>query len=301
MIFALAVRFGHCYIQSVHIHPNFFETIIQGTIVKRFFVKRFFHVLALFVMGFGACTKYEPPGSPPETAAFEGSFDSHSFVLIAGRRVLAFTNGIGPVSLIGGETDTTVQFAMSTQVTNPAGPVPATQLASIILIREFQGDTMSFRVQYPENEPRYLYTAQTRFLTPYRLPCVIRAVRGLASASDLGAAVTMSNVSGAKLIRHEGSCNIASGEGNVYGEVNLPVNGLCLITALRGDITLKVPTNTSANVTARASGGTVTHSGLVFSSLNPQPGSLTGRLGAGNGEIRLETGQGNIIIQAWVR
>jgi DUF4097 and DUF4098 domain-containing protein YvlB len=101
-------------------------------------------------------------------------------------------------------------------------------------------------------------------------------------------------------MRQAGSCSISSLGGGVYAEVTIPLNGRCIILAASGDITLKIPANTSATVTARSTGGTITHSGLAFASQPPQQQTnLTGRLGDGNGEIRLETGQGNVSIQAW--
>ena len=258
-------------------------------------VKRTLLLLLAACVTLMSCTKYEAPTTSPQTV----STTVTSAYALGGRTHIAVRNAIGPLTLIGGETDASVNIVMNLQVTSLEGLKAFTQLSSIQVVDQSQGDTLRLVVNYPRSEPRYVYAAHPTFLTPYRVACSIDSVQGVVTVSDLGALLTIRNAHAVRVMRHDGSCNIESIDGGVYAEVKLSANGNCVVNVASGDITLKVPASTSANVTARSLSGTVSHSGLTFSGLNQQQSSLTGRLGTGNGEIRLETASGNIVIQVW--
>jgi hypothetical protein len=255
--------------------------------------------ILIFVCGLivGSCTKYETPVFPTETVMtnITGGYPITQQV-----RLLTFKNTIGALKLTSAETDTHVNIRMTMQVTNPAGPAPTTQLNAIQMVAELSAESLHFYVNYPRSEPRYRYAAETTFLTPYRYACLVDSVQALTTISDVGATLTVRNVRETRVMRQAGSCSISSLGGGVYAEVTIPLNGRCIILAESGDITLKIPTNTSANVTARTSSGAVSSVGLRYRTLTQQQTSLSGQLEAGgSGEIRLETGQGNVVIQAW--
>ncbi len=260
-------------------------------------MRRLFLLVLASGMIAGSCTKYETPVLPMDTVTGNVT-GGHPIALQV--RLLTFKNTIGALRLTSAETDTHVNFRLASQVTNPAGPAPSTQLSAIQMVVDLRFDSLHFFINYPREEKRYRYAAEAVFLFPYRYACLVDSVQGTTTISDVGATLTVRNVRDIRVLRQAGSCSISSLGGGVYAEVTIPLNGRCIITAESGDITLKIPANTSANVTARTSNGTVTSVGLTYRTLAQQQTSLTGQLEAGgSGEIRLETGQGNISIQAW--
>lgn len=129
---------------------------------------------------------------------------------------------------------------------------------------------------------------------PCSLSCVLDQVAGEIHVSDLDSTLTIKNAYGVTIQRHMGSCAVSSLKGNVRVEIALPDKGYCRVVADAGDIFLALPANSSAIVTARSSNGTVDYAGLTFSTLQEQYGSVSGMLGTGNGEIRLQTKRGSI-------
>lgn len=257
-------------------------------------MRRFF--LFFCTVSFIGCTEYTTQVGGPESAQ---TLLSGGHPIVPQVQLLTFKNTIGPLRVTGGETDTNVLFRLFRQVTNPTGTAPTTQLSAIQMAVDLRSDSLHFFVIYPLNEPRYRYAAETTFLTPYRIACLVDSVQQIATVTDLGAPLIVRNVYGANVLRHAGNCSISSLGGSVYAEVAIPPGGSCIVNVVSGDITLKVPGNTSANVTARTSSGTVSTSGLNFETRTQQQTSLVGRLGNGNGEIRLETLRGNIALELW--
>jgi hypothetical protein len=170
-------------------------------------------------------------------------------------------------------------------------------LSSIALTWEFGRDTLRFSPQTPTGIIGYSFSTLVTLGIPFRMPCVIDGVQGTTTVADLGANVVIRNVHAVVVQRLNASCDIISLDGGVSCEVALPPSGSCVISAVKGTITLKVPTNTSANVTARTSNGSISYTNLTFTELNQQTGTFTGKLGAGNAQVRLETNEGNIVIQ----
>ncbi len=251
--------------------------------------------ILLLVALFAGCTKGVPDiVKSPETAGdqIDGS------IPLANKRVVILKNSIGPAMLKWGGVKDSIRWGLSRQVTGENSRDAAALLGSIGLFAESNGDTVRFYVQAPTGITRFTFSTLVSLGVPYdSMAYIIDGVQGTTTVADLGANLRIRNVHGVTVKRLNASCDIVSSDGGVTTEVALPPDGFCYITAVKGTITLKVPTNTSANVTARTTHGSISYSNLTFTGLNQQTGSLSGRLGAGNGQIRLETGEGNIVIQ----
>lgn len=78
--------------------------------------------------------------------------------------------------------------------------------------------------------------------------------------------------------------------------MRLPTGGECIATADEGRIALQVQSLASARVSLLTGAGNVTVINLSLTNVVQRPGSLTGILGAGAGEIRLATGGGDVVL-----
>lgn len=85
-----------------------------------------------------------------------------------------------------------------------------------------------------------------------------------------------------------------TGNGNIVCTATLPAAGQLSLTTGNGNINLQIPTNTSAQFSAAVGNGTITVSGLNLQDQTITPNLVTGRLGAGDGQISLATGNGNV-------
>jgi DUF4097 and DUF4098 domain-containing protein YvlB len=94
----------------------------------------------------------------------------------------------------------------------------------------------------------------------------------------------------------DGTIELSTLTGDIDCEVALPLGGTIDMTVLDGDINLDIPEDTSATFEAGVTDGIIELIQLVLHNQVRTPHSLTGRLGDGKGDIRLETGNGDIIV-----
>jgi hypothetical protein len=133
---------------------------------------------------------------------------------------------------------------------------------------------------------------------PYYMICRIEKVIGNTYISNLDTLLSIHDASNVEVIKHRGSCEISSGEGNIYVEIALPDNGFCRLNVNTGNISINIPQSTSATVYAKTSYGTVSHANLTLTNIQLETDFLSGILGEGHGEIRAVIYRGNIELKA---
>jgi len=131
----------------------------------------------------------------------------------------------------------------------------------------------------PLNSEGRRYVVNYHITVPRDLAVEVAQVNGHVTVDDLGNSllVTVEN-------------------GSVFGTVNLPPGGEITLWAGNGDLDLRIPTSTSAELSARVGLGAITWDNLDITNLVHTSRSLTGTLGAGTGLVDLDTGNGNIVV-----
>jgi hypothetical protein len=82
--------------------------------------------------------------------------------------------------------------------------------------------------------------------------------------------------------------------GNIDAGLALPLQAVCEMSTINGTIGLRIPQNTSAQLSAEVTNGTINTTGLVILDSNITPKSVRGRLANGEGKITLKTTNGSI-------
>ena len=138
-----------------------------------------------------------------------------------------------------------------------------------ILVQTLQPDTLD----------GHRYLVDYTVTIPSNLAVEVAQVNGHVTVDDLGNSllVTVEN-------------------GSVFGTVNLPPGGEITLWAENGDLDLRIPTSTSAGLSARVDRGVITWNNLDFTNLVQTSRSLTGTLGGGAGLVDLDAGNGNIVV-----
>jgi len=102
------------------------------------------------------------------------------------------------------------------------------------------------------------------------------------AVNNIAGTVTLTNI--------VGSAAVDLLSGNIAAEITtLPLNGTIDMKILTGDIDLEIPTNTSADFSARLVSGSINLSNLTLQNEVITATSVSGRLGTGQGDILLET------------
>lgn len=102
------------------------------------------------------------------------------------------------------------------------------------------------------------------------------------SVNNIAGTVTLTNIAGSAAV------DLLSG--NIVAEItSLPLNGSIEMKTLTGNIDLEIPTNTSADFSARVFSGNINVTNLMLQGEVITATSRSGRLGTGQGDILLET------------
>lgn len=143
----------------------------------------------------------------------------------------------------------------------------------------------SYIVNYTVTLPKFLKTGITN-------------LNGIVTLTSIDNDVTVLNMNGSATITNiNGSASVNILNGQIQAAVTLPLNGTIDLTTLNGDIDLEIPVNTSANMSASVTVGTIIMHNLILKNMVSTPTFLSGTLGNGQGTIKLESKQtGNITL-----
>lgn len=100
--------------------------------------------------------------------------------------------------------------------------------------------------------------------------------------------ITLENVNG--------NVETALVNGNISAEVILTDEEICILHAVNGTISLRIPGGTSAELNAGTTNGTIRLANLLLENANFGEHSVTGILNGGAGKIHLQTVNGSIVI-----
>jgi hypothetical protein len=192
-----------------------------------------------------------------------------------------------------------VRWILDKSVTAPGADAARAALAFIQLEDEVTVDTLAVRVGAPLPSGGRTYAALLTLGIPARTACVVDEMVGEAHVSYLLADLEVTGSGPVTVSDHTGSCRVATREGDVSVHMRLPLGGACIVSTGAGRIAVRVQRLSSAQVSLRTASGTITVTGLTLTNVVETPGSLTGQLGSGAGEIRLATDGGDIEMSGY--
>lgn len=97
----------------------------------------------------------------------------------------------------------------------------------------------------------------------------------------------------------EGNMAVAITNGSLDAKVTLPANGTCVANTVNGLISLRIPDETSAELSAGVTNGSVAVTNLEVQNLTSSRTSIKGRLGDGKGTIVLSAVNGTISVTGY--
>lgn len=132
---------------------------------------------------------------------------------------------------------------------------------------------------------------------PARLAGRVVDVNGNVAVTTLNAGASVTNVNGnVTLAGIAGSTVVRLTNGNVAADVEITGAQAIDLLTVNGNMALTIPTETSATLMATLVNGTISVANLVLMNQVSTGNSLSGTLGAGEGDIALRTTNGNIAV-----
>jgi DUF4097 and DUF4098 domain-containing protein YvlB len=174
------------------------------------------------------------------------------------------------------------------------------QLERLQVVVSIESDAIVIRTEQPSDTQGRTFEVEYNLIVPERLQGIIRNVNGNvlidAMDDDVEVITTNGNIT---LQDHFGSADVTSTNGNLDATVTISPGGVIDMNAVNGSIDLDIPASTSATFSARLANGDITTSNLSLSDAQSTPVSFTGVLGDGDGEIDIETVNGNITARGF--
>ncbi|MDP3148006.1 MAG: hypothetical protein Q8N83_02635 [Ignavibacteria bacterium] len=220
---------------------------------------------------------------------------SYGGMRLVNEKVLVVRNTNGLVNIQGAASTDTLMWYLFKSVQAETQVKGDEKFSYLKLSTQAVGDTLFVDVYSTVHESNL--NCGVTLTVPSGFVCKIEEAVGNVNVTDLDSLLIIENAPVFDLKRHNGSCQISGGTGNNSLELSLPENGYCRVKISGGNILLKIPASASASVYAKSLNGVVSQKGLTIAVDEQSSGFLSGKLGSGNGEIRLETSQGNIQIE----
>lgn len=161
-------------------------------------------------------------------------------------------------------------------------------------------DEISVQTLQPNNTHGRNYTVTYHLRIPNTWKLSVAQVNGDLMIDSLYNDVSVKIANGSMLLTGIFGSFIAElSNGQLTGDLHLPLQGTCQITTVNGWIRLIIPKSTSAEFSASVTNGNIGLSNLSLQDVLSTPKSLRGKLGDGQGTISLTTINGNIGVSGF--
>ncbi|MFH1850969.1 MAG: hypothetical protein ABIA75_01350 [Candidatus Neomarinimicrobiota bacterium] len=253
----------------------------------------FFILLILAVFIFPGCEEDQDQSGNP--VRVESQVDGD--YLLDDETEINISNVVGSLVLTGESATNIIRWQLNKKVDADSYDSAVAGLDNIELTCDRVGDTLSLQIEHPAQTGELVHACDLALGIPYKMSVRVVVVGGEVNISNLDTIVIVQSAAGnLVLASHLGSCAIAGVTGSLTLEVALPTGGFCRAATVDGNISLSIPSQTTATVHLQTTGGTATHTNLDFENLTLLTNQLDGILGTGNGEISLTSTNGNLSI-----
>lgn len=234
----------------------------------------------------------------PNKAKFIVDKDYSESVPVAGRSRIRLDAVNGEIVITGQPGGTSVTVTAEMQVGSNASLSDAeTGLNQLGVLVAEGSDEIFVQTKQPINTGGRQYVVNYTITVPTHLAVDVTQVNGHvtieAIENSLFVEVANGNVYLSDIF---GVATVSVDNGNIDGTVTLPPGGEIMVSTGIGDIDLRIPTSTSAELSAFVGFGAITWDNLDLLNAVHTTASLRGILGDGTGLIDLDTRNGNIAV-----
>lgn len=206
----------------------------------------------------------------------------------------------GDVRIIGVPDDGTAVVRGERRVTSFRGTDAGFRLDDIAIeLTEEEGELV-VRTFQPPDDRDYAYVVHYEILVPEWFIARVLNVNGLITIEDLSSGAAVVNTNGpVELFGLFGSAFVDNINGDIVADVIMDPGGFIDFRTVNGHIALDIPVETSALFDAVVVNGEISVRNLLLRDRVEGAGFLSGRFGAGDGEIVLSTTNGDISVRGF--
>jgi DUF4097 and DUF4098 domain-containing protein YvlB len=229
---------------------------------------------------------------PPVNTDFEAR-EPFSYLVQVGNSSRLRLEGInGEVYIAGSSGSTAVMVTGIKRVRSFSAEDAEEHLPHLTVnVQSLPGEVFVETVQ-PHDTWGRSYVVDYTITVPKDLEIQLANDNGVVTLDSIDNDVTVNNENGdVTLMQIGGSASVNVVNGMIDGKITVPLDGSISLNTVNGTIALAIPTDTSAEFSAAVTIGSISSSNLVFQNEVRTPGSLSGRLGNGQGTISLEAEQ----------
>ena len=239
-------------------------------------------------------------------------------VTVGNQQGFRIQNVNGSIDITGEVDATTVEVRGEKIVKSKSRADAVAHLDDIQIIIVEGGNEVFVRTEQPDNTSRRNYEVIYHVRVPASWLVTVVNINGQVAVDSVqndvdvlltNGDVLLSNVTGnldvgltngnVGLTNLLGSVEAGVANGRIYGDVTLPLQGICQLSVTNGQIDLGLPVNTSAQFTAVVTNGSISISNLTLNNEATTQNSRTGTLGNGEGTITLTVVNGEITVNGF--
>ena len=234
----------------------------------------------------------------PDKAEFivDGSFSES--VPVAGHRRIRLDAVNGEIAITGKPGATSVTVTAELQVGSNASRLDAeTGLNQLGVLVVEGSDEIFVQTRQPKTMDGRKYVVNYTVTVPSHLAVDVTQDNGHVTVMDIESSLFVEVANGNVYLSDIfGFATVSVDDGSINGTVTLPPGGEIILSTVNGDIDLRIPASTSAELSALVEFGAITWNNLDLLNAVHTIQSLTGTLGDGTGLIDLDTRNGNIDV-----
>jgi hypothetical protein len=216
-------------------------------------------------------------------------------------QVLIAVSGVsGDITVTGSAWSDSIVVKGEKRVTSYSADDALEYLDSLTVTVVNEAGVVSAETDQPGESDGRQYEVEYEVTIPTDIAVSTSNVNGIITIDSVAKPITASNVNGTvSLSDIVASVTGSVVNGRIEGDVTLPLHAIVSMSVVNGEIDVEVPAATSAIFSASYVNGSVYTPNLPLQDVESSPGSLTGRLGDGEGTIALSVVNGSITARGF--
>jgi DUF4097 and DUF4098 domain-containing protein YvlB len=275
--------------------PNFKE-VRKMKIAIKVLLMLILAISSIFLVSCGS-GKSVNSGPNVDNTNFKAEADFLFPIEVADQTLLRLTGINGSITITGRADFDSVIIAGTRRVYSESLEDAEDHLELLDVSVHEMTDEINVRTIQPDETYGRNYEVDYIITLPENFVITTSSVNGAVEVDLIANDVTISNVNGQITLDHiSGNVSVNLVNGHIAGNVTLPLEGTLIMSIVNGAIGLNIPETTSAEFAASVVNGNILISDLDLHDEVITNSSVSGTLGDGDGQITLNTVNGNIAV-----